>query len=125
LEGTAGWFYDKMPGFLNVACYKFLEDVYHDPTLLDQYRIRDDEEVGRKRKTPPSDTKDGVHAEPIEGGLQAAAERWGSGLRHDGDPDVLSVPTPERPSGLVRSDGGGEDVLASSPSVSGAVVSES
>ena len=36
IEGTAGWYYDKWPGFLNVATYRVLE-AYSNGEDIDEY----------------------------------------------------------------------------------------
>ena len=49
IEGTAGWYYDKWPGFLNVATYRVLE-AYSNGEDIDEYILRNNMKSVKKRK---------------------------------------------------------------------------
>lgn len=47
IEGTAGWYYTRYPGFLNLECYQLLEDYSFKKG---EFKIRKDSTKNRKRK---------------------------------------------------------------------------
>ena len=49
IEGTAGWYYDKCPGFLNVDAYRIME-VYSNGEDIDEYVLRKKFKTVKKRK---------------------------------------------------------------------------
>ena len=49
IEGTAGWYYNKWPGFLNVKAYKIME-AYSNGENLDEYILRNNMKSVKKRK---------------------------------------------------------------------------
>ena len=49
IEGTAGWYYDKWPGFLNVDAYRIME-AYSNGENIDEYVLRNKFKTVKKRK---------------------------------------------------------------------------
>ena len=49
IEGTAGWYYDKWPGFLNVDAYRIME-AYSNGENIDEYVLRNKFVTVKKRK---------------------------------------------------------------------------
>ena len=49
IEGTAGWYYDKWPGFLNVDAYHIME-AYSNGENIDEYVLRNKFKTVKKRK---------------------------------------------------------------------------
>ena len=128
IEGTAGWFYKKFPKFLNLACYAFLEEAYNDPNILLQYkddairlRTEGNEPANKKRRVlieepsgyPEEKENDVVHLEPIDGEHQASDHLGGSGLWNAELTVLHPTETDQGSTRDLRSDGSGEDVLAS------------
>ena len=48
IEGTAGWYYNKWPGFLNVEAYKIME-AYSQGEDIDEYILRNNMKSVKKR----------------------------------------------------------------------------
>ena len=49
IEGTAGWYYNKWPGFLNVDVYRLME-AYSNGEDIDEYVLRNRFKTVKKRK---------------------------------------------------------------------------
>ena len=49
IEGTAGWYYDKWPGFLSVDAYRIME-AYSNGENIDEYVLRNKFVTVKKRK---------------------------------------------------------------------------
>ena len=49
IEGTAGWYYDKWPGFLSVDAYRIME-AYLNGENIDEYVLRNKFKTVKKRK---------------------------------------------------------------------------
>ena len=49
IEGTAGWYYHKWPGFLSVDAYKIME-AYSNGEDVDEYVLRNKMKTAKKRK---------------------------------------------------------------------------
>ena len=49
IEGTAGWYYDKWPGFLSVDAYRIME-AYSNGENIDEYVLRNKFKTVKKRK---------------------------------------------------------------------------
>ena len=64
IEGTAGWYYNKCPGFLNMDAYRIIEDF---PTQ----NLRTQEQKGKKRQRiegPEKEAEDVVQFQCTEQG---------------------------------------------------------
>ena len=75
IPGTAGWYYTRYPGFLNVECYMLLE---HYSNQTGPFKIRKSGTGKRKRITPtliaPLPNKDHVVlTESVQGERQITA----------------------------------------------------
>ena len=49
IEGTAGWYYDKWPGFLSVDAYHIME-AYYNGEYIDKFVLRNKIKTVKKRK---------------------------------------------------------------------------
>jgi len=49
IEGTAGWYYNKWPGFLNVDAYRLME-AYSNGEDIEEYVLRNRFKTVKKRK---------------------------------------------------------------------------
>ena len=49
IVGTAGWYYNKWPGFLSVDAYRIME-VYSNGENIDEYVLRNKFKTVKKRK---------------------------------------------------------------------------
>ena len=49
IEGTAGWYYDKWPGFLSVDAYRIMK-AYSNSENIDEYVLRNKFVTVKKRK---------------------------------------------------------------------------
>ena len=49
IEGTAGWYYNKWPGFLSVDAYRIME-AYSNGEDIDEYVLRNRMKRVKKRK---------------------------------------------------------------------------
>ena len=49
IEGTAGWYYDKWPGFLSVDAYRIME-AYSNGENIEEYVLRNKFVTVKKRK---------------------------------------------------------------------------
>ena len=49
IEGTAGWYYNKWPGFLSVDAYRIME-AYSNGENIDEYVLRNKFITAKKRK---------------------------------------------------------------------------
>ena len=49
IEGTAGWYYNKWPGFLNLEAYQIME-AYSNGEDIDEYILRNNMKSVKKRK---------------------------------------------------------------------------
>ena len=66
IKGTAGWYYNKWPGFLTIDAYKIME-------IFSSEHLRTQEEKSNKRQRTEEEAEDVVQLQCTEQGCEDSA----------------------------------------------------